>query len=173
MIDRLFALLTNRWARLVLVALVVGGLQTTLFGDVRPFGTVVQFALLYAALAGAIHGAEVGAIAGFVVGFFYDTALTTPFGLTAAVAALVGAGGGLLPFLVRDPTWWSISLAAAAATAGGVLVLPAAMILVGTPSGIGGAVVGLAIVAGALNLLLSIPMIPAVRWTLRDARMRD
>lgn len=171
MIDRLLALLTNRWARLVLVALVVGGLQTTLFGDVRPFGTVVQFALLYAALAGAIHGAEVGAIAGFVVGFLYDTALTTPFGLTAAVAALVGAGGGLLPFLVRDPTWWSISFAAAAATAGGVLVLPAAMILVGTPSGIGGAVVGLAIVAGALNLLLSIPMIPAVRWTLRDTRL--
>jgi len=171
MIDRLLTLLTNRWARLVLVALVVGGLQTTLFGDVRPFGTVVQFALLYAALAGAIHGAEVGAIAGFVVGFLYDTALTTPFGLTAAVAALVGAGGGLLPFLVRDPTWWSISFAAAVATSGGVLVVPAAMILVGTPSGIGGAVVGLAIVAGALNLLLSIPMIPAVRWTLRDARL--
>jgi hypothetical protein len=47
------------------------------------------------------------------------------------------------------------------------------MILVGTPSGIGGAVVGLATVAAAVNLLLSIPMIPVVRWTLRDARLSD
>jgi cell shape-determining protein MreD len=172
-IDRLLALLTNRWTRLVLVALVVGGLQTTLFGDVRPFDTVVQFAFLYAALAGAIHGAEVGAIAGFVVGFLYDTALTSPFGLTAAVAALVGMGGGLLPFLVRDPTWWSLSLAAATATAGGVLALPLAMALVGAPSGIGGAVVGVATVAAGVNLLLSIPMIPVVRWTIRETRLSD
>lgn len=173
MIDRLLALLANRWSRLVLVALVVGGLQTTLFGDVRPFGVVVQFAFLYAALAGAIHGADVGAIAGFVAGFLYDTALTTPFGLTAAVAALVGMGGGLLPFLVRDPTWWSISLAAASATGAGVLALPVAMALVGAPSGIGGAVVGVATVAAAANLLLSVPMIPVVRWTLRDARLSN
>jgi len=149
-------------------------------GNARYQGTVRRmlarsgrFLLVYAALAGAIHGSEVGAIAGFIVGFLYDTALTTPFGLTAAVAALVGAGGGLLPFLVRDPTWWSISLAAAVATAGGVLALPVAMILVGTPSGIGGAVAGLAAVAAAVNLLLSIPMIPVVRWTLRDARLSD
>jgi hypothetical protein len=46
-----------------------------------------------------------------------------------------------------------------------------AMIILGTPSGIGGAVVGLATIAAAVNLLLSIPMIPAVRWALRDARL--
>lgn len=173
MIDRVLTLLANRWSRLVLVALVVGAAQTTLFNDVRPLGVVVQFAFLYAALAGAIHGAEVGAIAGFVVGFFYDTALTSPFGLTAAVAALVGIGGGLLPFLVRDPTWWSLALVTAAATAAGVFATPVALALVGTPTGVGDAVVRLAVIAAGVNLLLSIPMIPVVRWTLREIRVES
>lgn len=173
MIDRLLTILANRWSRLVLVALVVGALQTTLFNEVRPFGVVLQIAFLYAALAGAIYGADIGAIAGFVVGFLYDTALTSPFGLTAAVAALVGAGGGLLPFLVRDPTWWSIALATATATAGGVLATPVALALVGAPSGVGGAVVGFATVAASANLLITVPMAPVVRWTLREARTGD
>jgi len=173
MIDRLFLLLVNRWSRLVLLALVFGALQTTLFAEIRPFGVVVQFAFLFAALAGSLHGAEVGAMAGFVVGFLYDTALTSPFGVTAAVAAIVGLTGGLLPFLVRDPTWWSVSIVVATATAVGVCATPVFLALVGTPSGVGGAVVGFAAVAAGVNAVLSVPMIPVLRWTLRDAGLGE
>jgi hypothetical protein len=34
-------------------------------------------------------------------------------------------------------------------------------------------VVGVATVAAGMNLLLSIPMIPVVRWTIRETRLSD
>jgi len=39
---RLLRVLASRWTRLVLVASVLLGLQTTLLNDMRPFGVMTQ-----------------------------------------------------------------------------------------------------------------------------------
>ena len=107
MIDRLVPIITSRWFRLVLVGLVVLGLQTTLFSDVRPFGVVAQLMLLLAVAAGVTYGLEVGAVAGLVLGFMYDCVLNTPLGLCSLVFGGAGAVAGALS------QWSGLAVAAA------------------------------------------------------------
>ncbi|MEK7292683.1 MAG: rod shape-determining protein MreD, partial [Actinomycetota bacterium] len=129
--NRVLVIASNRWTRLVLVALGLLGLQTTLLSQLRPFGVMLPVMLLFTVTAGTVHGSEVGAITGLVVGAMYDCVLTTPFGLASLVIGSAGYASGLLPFFVREPTWWSRALVVAVASAFGEVMFPVAQWMVG------------------------------------------
>lgn len=110
---------------------------------------------------------------GFSAGILADLQpVTTPFGLNALVLTLVGFGVGLgSAALLRGP-WWLGTAVAAAGSAAGTLVYVGLAILVGQ----GGLLhdvrtVGTVVAVVAVgNALLSLPVLPSVRWALRRAR---
>jgi rod shape-determining protein MreD len=117
--------------RLIVVALVVVTLQTTLFVQMRPFGVVIDLLVGVAVVTGVCAGPEAGIMAGFVFGAAIDLLLTTPFGLS-------GLAYGLAAFL--------IGLLKSTITMGQVWWLTASLVLAGSALG-----VGLYLVFGALT----------------------
>lgn len=166
--EKLIALADNRWFRLVMVGLVVLGLQTTIFNEMRPFGVSIQVMVLLAAASGLARGSEVGAISGFIVGLLYDLVLTTPLGLGAAVCAVVGFSAGYAHKLVIAPTWWMKMGLASAASALGMFLMPVMLEITGTDGALTTQVFVIALVVSVFNALFSIPAQWICRWALRE-----
>jgi rod shape-determining protein MreD len=160
--------MASRWTRLVLVALVILGIQTTILSEMRPFGIMIQLMLLLGVTAGAVYGPEVGAIAGLTVGLMYDCVLTTPLGLAAMVIGVAGYGAGLLPFFVRDPSWWNRALVIAIFSAIGELLFPFAQAMTGLGGWVQPQMFVVALIVALFNLLIAPIVIPIVRWTLKQ-----
>ena len=165
---RFIRFISSRWTRLVLVASVVLGLQTTLFNDLRPFGVMAQVMVLFAACAGVVYGAEIGAVAGLIVGLMYDCVLTTPLGLASLVLGATALIAGAFPYFVRDSSWWNKAIAVAVASAIGEILFPIAQALVGLGGWVQWRVIGVALVVAIFNLLLAPLLMPVVRWTLKE-----
>jgi rod shape-determining protein MreD len=166
---RVLSFVSNRWARLVLVALVLLGVQTTLLNDLRPFGVMVPVMLLLVAGVGTVYGSEVGAIAGFVVGLMYDGVLATPLGLAGLVFGVSGALAGSLLFFVREPTWWMRVLVVGVVSAVGELLFPVLQTMVGFDGWLQPRAIFVALVVGGINLLLAPLAILLSRWTLKES----
>lgn len=166
--NRVLTIASNRWTRLVLVALGLLGLQTTLLSELRPFGVMLPLMLLFAVTTGAVHGSEVGAISGLVVGAMYDCVLTTPFGLASLVIGTAGSIAGLLPYFVREPTWWSRALVIAAVSAIGESMFPVALWMVGLDGWLQPHVWWIAAVVVLLTGMLAPVFVPLCRWTLHE-----
>jgi rod shape-determining protein MreD len=155
---------------LVLIGAVV--LQPVLDG-ITAYHAHADLFLLVAVGAGLVDGPEWGAAWGFLAGILADLQpVTTPFGLNALVLTLVGFGIGLgSEALLRGP-WWLGTAVAAAGSAAGTLSYVALAILVGQ----GGLLHDVRVVATVVavvtvgNTLLSLPVLPAVRWALRRPR---
>lgn len=167
MIDRLLPIVASRWTRLVLVGLVVLGLQTTLFTDVRPFGVVAQLMLLLAVAAGVTYGFEVGAIAGLTLGFMYDCVLNTPLGLCSLVFGGAAAAAGALPFFIREPSWWLKIAAIAGATLVAELAFPFALTMVGIGGWVRPRMILVALGVTTINAIVSPLALIVSRWTLK------
>ena len=170
--ERLVTIAENRWFRLVLVGLVVLGLQTTIFNEMRPFGVSIQVMVLLAAASGLARGSEVGAIAGFIVGLLYDLVLTTPLGLGAAVFAFVGFAAGYAHKFVHAPTWWMKMALASVASALGMFLMPVMLEITGTEGALTTQVFVIAAVVALFNALFSIPAQWICRWALREQVVR-
>lgn len=168
--DRLIDLAENRWARLILVSLLVLSLQTTIFNDMRPFGVCLQVMLLVAASSGLARGREVGAVAGFIVGLMYDLVLTTPLGVGAAVFAGVGYLAGYAHSFVHEANWWSRMVLSAGASAAGMFLMPFALAVVGIDGVLTVRVIGIAVVVAVFNGLVSWPMERLCRWALTEPK---
>lgn len=166
--NRILTVASNRWTRLVLVALGLLGLQTTLLNQLRPFGVMLPLMLLFAVATGTVHGSEVGAITGLVIGAMYDCVLTTPLGLASLVIGTAGYIAGLLPFFVREPTWWSRALVVAVVSGIGEMMFPVAQWMVGLGGWLRPHVLWVAAVAALFNGLLAPVFVPLCRWTLRE-----
>jgi rod shape-determining protein MreD len=166
--ERILLATENRWFRLVLVALPVLGLQTTILNDMRPFGVSLQVMLLLAAASGLARGSEIGAIAGFVVGLLHDLVLTTPLGLGAAVFGLVGYLAGYANSFVHAPTWWTRMIMGAVASAAGMVLLPLALEVTGTEGALTTQVLVIALTVAAFNAVAILPAHWVCRWALRE-----
>lgn len=166
--NRVLIIASNRWTRLVLVALGLLGLQTTLLSQLRPFGVMLPLMLIFSVATGTVHGSEVGAITGLVVGAMYDCVLTTPFGLAALVIGSAGYMAGLLPFFVREPTWWSRALVISATSAIGEMMFPVAQWMVGRDGWIEPHVLWIAAVVALVSGMIAPLVVPLCRWTLRE-----
>lgn len=173
MLDRLLQLVASRWFRLVLVALVVLSFQTTLFSEIRPFGYVVQLMSVFVACTGCTNGAQTGAVVGLVGGLMYDSVLATPLGISALVFATVGTLAALVLQPFRDPTWWMRWLAASIAAAFGEILMPVVKSVVGFGGWLNGRALIAALVTFVGALVLSLPLLPLARWTLRERVGRD
>lgn len=165
---RFLRVMASRWTRLVLVGLIFLGIQTTILSEMRPFGVMLQLMLLIGVTAGAIYGPEVGALAGLIVGLMYDCVLTTPLGLASLVVGGVSFGAGLLPFFVRDPSWWNRAIAIALFSAIGEILFPVAQSVVGLSGWIQPRMFVVALIVGLVNLLLAPIVTPVIRWTLKQ-----
>lgn len=168
MIERVLLFAENRYARLILVGLMVLSLQTTVFNDMRPFGVCLQVMVLLAASAGLARGSDVGAIAGFIIGLLYDLVLTTPMGLCAAVFAIVGYLAGVGQSLVYEPTWWTRMLLGSVASAIGMILLPIASTVTGATGILNFRVLFVALIVGLFNAVLSVPAERLCRWALTE-----
>ncbi len=166
--NRVLIIASNRWTRLILVALVLLGLQTTLLSQLRPFGVMLPLMLLFAVSTGTVHGSEVGAITGLIVGAMYDCVLTTPFGLGSLVIGSAGYMAGILPFFVREPTWWSRALVIAAMSAIGEIMFPVALLMVGVDGWLEMHVLWIAAVVALSTGAFAPVFVPLTRWTLRE-----
>lgn len=169
MIERLVIVVGSRWTRLVLVALVLLAIQTTLLNDLRPFGVMAQILVLFVASAGVLYGAEVGAIAGLAVGLMYDAVLTTPLGSYALVLGAIGLLAGGLPYFVREPTWWSRVAAVVVLSALGEVLFPVFQAIIGFEGWVQPRMLVVALVVAAVNLLLAPLILPLTRWTLKES----
>jgi rod shape-determining protein MreD len=172
MMQRLITVLGSRWTRLVLVALVLLAIQTTLLSDLRPFGVMVQVLVLFVASAGVLYGSEVGAITGFVVGLMYDAVLTTPLGSSALVFGVVGVLAGGLPYFVREPTWWSRIVLVVLLSALGEVLFPMFQAIIGFEGWVQPRMFVVALVVALINLVIAPAMMPLTRWTLKESVTR-
>lgn len=168
MSTRLLRFLASRWTRLVLVASVLLGLQTTLFNDLRPFGVMTQVMVLFAACAGVVYGAEIGTIAGLIIGLMYDCVLTTPLGLASLVLGATAFIAGVFPYFVRESSWWNKAIAVGVASAIGEILFPISQAMVGLGGWVQWRVIVVALVVGVLNLLLAPLLLSVTRWTLKE-----
>lgn len=170
--NRLLVIAASRWTRLALVVLVLLSLQTTLLSDLRPFGVMAPLVLMFVVAIGAIHGAEVGAIAGMLVGVMYDCVLTSPMGLSCLVFSVAAMGAGLLPYFVREPTWWSRVVAVVVFTAIGEMLNPVALGIIGNNGWLQARVIFVAVIVALMAGIIAPLLIPLSRWTMREAVRR-
>ncbi len=133
---------------------------------------MVPLMLLFVVAVGAVHGSEIGAIAGMIVGVIYDCVLTSPLGLSSLVFAAAATGSGLLPYFVREPTWWSRVIAVAIFAALGEMLNPVAQGIIGYSGWLNPRVFIVAGVVAVTAGLIAPILMPLSRWTLREAARR-
>ncbi len=159
----------SRWTRLVLVSLIFLGLQTTLFNDMRPLSVMIPVMLLFAVTSGTLYGSEVGAISGLIIGVMYDCVLSTPLGLASLVFGAAGYLAGLLPFFVREPTWWTRVITIGIVGAMGEIAFPMAQSMVGLSGHFQPHVVGVFVFVTVVGMLVAPLLLPVCRWTLKES----
>ena len=98
----------------------------------------------------------------------YDCVLTTPLGLASLVVGGVSFGAGLLPFFVRDPSWWNRAIVIALFSAIGEILFPVAQGMTGLGGWVQPRMFVVALVVAAINLLLAPIVTPLIRWTLKQ-----
>ena len=159
----------SRWTRLVLVSLVLLGLQTTVFNDMRPFSVMIPVMLLFAVTAGTLYGSEIGAISGLIIGVMYDCVLTTPLGLASLVFGAAAYVAGLLPFFIREPTWWTRAITIGIVGAVGELALPLAESMVGLSGRFQPHVAVVVAFVVVVGMIIAPLLLPVCRWTLKES----
>jgi len=161
--------MASRWTRLVLVSLVLLGLQTTLLNDMRPFHVMVPVMLLFAVTAGAQYGSEIGATAGLIIGVMYDCVLSTPLGLASLVFGAAAYAAGMLPFFVREPTWWTRALTIGIVGGLGELAFPFALSMVGFSGRLQPHAIVVVVFVAVVGMVIAPIILPVCRWTLKES----
>jgi len=167
--EKLLQIMGSRWTRLVLVSLILLGLQTTVLNDMRPFNVMIPVMLLFAVASGSLYGSEIGAISGLIIGVMYDCVLTTPLGLASLVFGAAAYVAGLLPFFIREPTWWTRAITIGIVGAAGELVFPLAQSMVGLSGRFQPHVVVVMTFVAVIGMIVAPLLLPVCRWTLKES----
>lgn len=161
----------SRPLRLGLVVIAVVVVQMAILVHLVVLGAHPEVLWVVPVAAGLLSGAELGASVGFAAGLAIDLFVSTPFGLTALVACLVGftcgrlaeggmdaagAGGLVLPGV------------AAVATALSVVAYPLLGAILGQQQMLHIDWVGIVVVTTVANVVLAIPVAALVRWGIGD-----
>jgi rod shape-determining protein MreD len=135
----------------------------------RPFNVMIPVMLLFAVTAGTLYGSEIGAISGLVIGVMYDCVLTTPLGLASLVFGAAAYLAGLLPFFVREPTWWTRAITIGVVGAAGELMFPLAQSMVGLSGRFQPHVVVVMAFVVVVGMIIAPLFLPVCRWTLKES----
>jgi rod shape-determining protein MreD len=109
-------------ARLLSAVALLLLVQSTIGIDLRIGGAHPELMWLVPVTAGLVGGARTGAIAGFVAGMAADLVLPTPFGLSALVGCMLGAGVGRVTAPMDTAQWWVPTAMAALGSAAAVMM---------------------------------------------------
>jgi rod shape-determining protein MreD len=151
-------------ARATIVIAVVLVVQQTLVDSVRVGGAHPDLMLLLPIAAGYAVGPDRGAVFGFFAGLVADLFLPTPFGLSALVGCLLGYGTGLATRGLVRSSWWLPSVAAAAATAGGLVAYAILGAVLGDPAMLKTYLAPALVVETPTAALLAVPVLRFVAW---------
>jgi hypothetical protein len=88
--------------------------------------------------------------------------------LASLVFGAVGFCAGLLPFFVRDPSWWNRAIVIALSSAVGELLFPIAQGMTGLGGWVQPRMFIVALTVAMINLFLAPIISPLVRWTLKQ-----
>jgi len=154
--------------RIILVMIAVVVIQASIMINLRIDGAHPEIVWLLPIAAGLLGGAEMGAAVGFFSGLALDCLLPTPFGLTAFVGVLLGAGIGLLAErtgLADDGgVWWMLPALGAGLSALSVVAYDAFGIVLGEDQF---SSIDLVVIVGVVAVVGAILMIPvwlAMSW---------
>lgn len=163
----LAALVQGPLLRLVSVGLIVVGLQTTLFSDLRPFGVSVQIVLALAAACGAAAGSSGGALAGFVLGLMYDLGVGTPLGSSAISMGVAGFAAGYITLITIERHWWLAALFTGLGAAVGELLVPTVRAFIGEQRAFTPRLITVIPVVAIAAMVMSPLLVPIGRWCMR------
>lgn len=152
------------FARVALVVLVAVVVQVSIAADFGIFGVRPEVLLWIVACVGVSWGPRRGAVVGFALGLLYDVYLQTPLGVTALVYLLVGYGIGALQLSLAAQTRWLRMVAIGAATALGVVLWVVVGGLFDAVDATVPSIARVALVAGAVNVLIGPPGVRVARW---------
>jgi rod shape-determining protein MreD len=116
-----------------------------------------------------LHGSEIGAISGLIIGVMYDCVLTTPLGLASLVFGVAAYVAGLLPFFIREPTWWTRVITIGIVGAVGELAFPLAQSMVGLSGRFQPHVVAVVAFVVVVGMIVAPLLLPVCRWTLKES----
>ena len=160
-----------RTAAKVCALLFVGIIAQTTFGNgIRVDGVAPDFMMLLAVSAGFSGGPDRGAVVGFVAGAVSDLFLhSTPFGLTALAACLIGFAIGWGRANMLATRFLLGPFVAAAGTAAGVAIFVAIGYIVGQQQLVVGGerrLVEVAFIEAVYSAVFSFPAIALMSWAL-------
>jgi rod shape-determining protein MreD len=152
--------------RLVLIGLLGGILQLTVFSQMSVFGVPADLSPLLVASIGLLAGSIPGAALGFCLGLFMDMALMQTLGVTSLVFTAVGYGAGRVREL-RDPAHGLAPVAVgAAATAVAAVGFSLLQFLLGVDAPVSWILLRDILMTIVLNTLLALPVYALCRRAL-------
>ena len=157
------------WVRAGLVVILALLVQESLLVHVHFHGAHPDVMILVAVAAGFVAGAGRGPVIGFGAGIVADLFLTTPFGMTALVGAVLAYGVAVASFsLVRTSPTLQI-VAGAAGTAAGLCLYATLGALLGYPKMLQLQLIPALVVATPSAAILAIPVIRLMQWAMRPS----
>jgi rod shape-determining protein MreD len=129
--------------------------------DVRP-----DFMLLVAVAAGLAGGPERGVVVAFVVGLLTDLFVHPPMGLSALTFSLVAFVVAAIQSTVIRSAWWIPILTAFLASGAGILLYGVMGAILGRDEYLTPHLAVVAVVVGAVNAVLAVPVVGAMGWAL-------
>jgi hypothetical protein len=154
--------------RVLLVVIAVVVIQASVMINLRVDGAHPELVWLLAIAAGLLGGAEMGAAVGFFSGLALDSLLPTPFGLTAFVGVLLGAGIGLLAertgLAADGGVWWMLPALGGGLSALSVVAYDAFGIVLGEDQFSSVNLLVIVGVVAVVGALLMIPVWLAMSW---------
>lgn len=154
-----------RWGRMGLVLVGVLVVQLAVVSDLMLLGAMGDLMLLLAIAAASLTGPNRGALYGFAVGITYDLMLTTPFGLSALVYALVGYAVGVASGWFLEPRRWSLLLLTGATSVTAVVTTVGVGLFLGLAYPVDD-ILRIAVVVAVWNCLLILPARRIMEWVI-------
>lgn len=159
------------WLKVTAVVIASMFIQDVLLNQVVIFGSHPDLMVALPVTAGIIAGAEVGALMGFFAGFAADLLMSTPFGLSALIFALVGYGAGAFVASPYGHDFYSARiLGAVLGCIFATLFYAFVAAFIGQPGILTSHLVVTTVVVGAGSVLLGPVALTFWRWALADMR---
>ncbi len=155
-----------RYFKIPLVILTFAAIQRSQIGTLTISSVHPDLLLAGTIFLGLTEGREVGAVVGFIFGLFADSFASVPFGVSSLVYAVMGYIAGMVE-VTTFPDSRLVDTAIVAITAGGgEAFLGALLNVLGINTLFDQKFTEVVLVATLLTVVLSVPVVPLLRWVL-------